>query len=88
MKDIGALSNRNRIMIFRAEFPVLPRKISEYLRTELSSDANMRIIKNFYKVLNINELCLRVFFRIAKSTISACEMGHFRVQYGAFRPLK
>ena len=46
----------------------------------MSSGANTRKIRGFYKILNSNDLRLRVVFRIAKSTISACEMGHFRGQ--------
>ncbi len=50
------LSICNRIPVFRSEFPYIPRKISAYLRTESSSNANTRIMKGLYKTLNINDL--------------------------------
>ena len=78
MKDIGALSNRNRILIFRSEFPILPRKISEYQRTELSSGSNTRKIRGFYKILNSNDLCLRGSF-------PHCKKHHFGLRNGPFQ---
>lgn len=102
MKDIVALSNRNRILIFRSEFPVLPRKISEYLRTELSSGANTRIMRDFHKVLNTNSLRLRGSFSHCKKhhfglrnrpyciliwALSDCEMGNIGKQKRLFRTM-
>ena len=81
MEDIGALSNRNRILIFRSEFPILPRKISEYLRTELSSGSNTRKIRGFYKILNSNDLCLRGSF-------PHCKKHHFGLRNGPFQGMK
>ena len=50
------LSICNRFSDFPSGFPDIPRKISAYLRTESSSNANTRIMKGLYKTLNINDL--------------------------------
>ena len=88
----GQLSNCNRISVFRFQFPDIPRKISAYLRAGFSSDANTRIMRCFYIVLNINDLYLMAIlsfckkhhialrnrpFRRLKSTISHHKMGYF-----------
>ena len=80
-KQNEPLSNYNRILIFPPQFPTLPRKISAYLQTNLPSDANTRIIRGFYKILNINDLCLR-------GILSFCKKHHFGLQNGPFRRLK
>ena len=81
------LSNCKRFLIFRSKFPTLPRKISAYLRAELSSGANTRIMRGFHNILNINDLYLRVFFRFAKSTISACNKAHIGGRNAPYRTL-
>ena len=92
MSTILPLSNCNRILIFPFGFSDIPRKISTYLLTDSSSGANTRIIRGFYKILNINDLCLRGIllfckkhyfglrngpFQGPKSTISHHEIGFF-----------
>ena len=53
------LSDCNRILNFQPQFPVLPRKISEYLRTDFHLDANTRIMKGSYNnVSSTNCKCL------------------------------
>ena len=64
------LSDCNLILIFRSEFPDIPRKISEYLQTEFPSGANMREMRGFHKALNSNDLCLR-------GILSLCKKHHF-----------
>ena len=46
-KQNERLSNCNRILIFRSEFPVLPRKISAYLRTDSPSERKYAENKRF-----------------------------------------
>ncbi len=87
-----SLTDCNRILIFTSEFSFLPRKISAYLRTDSSSDANTRKIRDYSNILNINYLCLNGIsplckkhhfglqnrpFRRPKSTISHANMGYF-----------
>ena len=75
------LSDCNRIFIFPLEFPVLPRKISAYLRPDSPSDANTRIMSGFYNMLNINYLHLG-------GVLLCCEKHHSGMRYGPFRRLK
>ena len=97
------LSIYKRIPIFTSGFPDIPRKISAYLRADFPSGANTRQISGFYKILNINDLCLRdilslckkhhfglrngLFWR-PKSTISHPEMGFFRLRNGHYQKAK
>ena len=74
------LSDCNRILIIPSQFPDIPPKISEYLRTKSPSGANTRIMRGFYNILNTNDLCLR---RIS----SLCEKAHFVMQNGLYRTL-
>ena len=67
------LSDCNRILIFRSEFPDIPRKISEYLQTDFPSGANTRKIRGFYNILNINNLC-------SSAILSFCKKHHFAMQ--------
>ena len=67
--------------VFMSEFSVLPRKISAYLRTDPSSDVNSRKIRDFYNILNINNLHFR---RI----LSLCKKHHFVMRNGPFQGLK
>ena len=95
-----SLTDCNRILIFTSEFSFLPRKISAYLRTDSSSDANTRKIRDYSNILNINNLCLRGIssyckkhrfglrnglFRRLKSTISHHEMGFIALRNGQYR---
>ena len=64
------LSDCNRILIFTSEFPDIPRKISEYLRTDFPSGANMRKMRGFHKALNSNDLYL-------KGILLLCKKHHF-----------
>ena len=75
------LSNYNRILFFHSGFPDIPRKISAYLRAESSSGANTRKIRGFYKVLNINDLCLR-------GISSHCKKHRFGLRNGLFQGAK
>ena len=67
------LSDCNRILIFRSEFPDIPRKISEYLRTDSPSGANLRVMRALRKQLNSNNLCLKGIFM-------HCKKHHFDLQ--------
>ena len=80
-KQYWLLSNCNRILIFRSEFPDIPRKISAYLRTNSSSGANTQKIRGLYKILNINNLYL-------KGILSLCNMHHFSMWNGPFQMAK
>ena len=97
------LTDYNRISIFYFGFPDIPRKISAYLQADSSSDANTRNMRGFYKILNINDLCLRRIFSFCKkhhfdlrnglywrpkSTISHPEMGFFAMRNGQYRKAK
>ena len=84
----GRLSNCKRFLIFRSKFPTLPRKISAYLRTGSSSGANTQNTRGYYKILNINDLYLRVFSRFAKSTISACNKAYIGGRKAPYCTLK
>ena len=75
------LPDCNLILIFPPKFSDIPRKISEYLRTKSPSGANTRIMRGFYNVLNINDLCL-------KGISSLCEKAHFVMRKGLFQRLK
>ena len=75
------LSNCNRILIFRSYFSTIPRKISEYLPSDFPSSANTRKIRDFYKLLNINELYLR-------GISPHCKKHHFVLRNGPFQRLK
>ena len=103
MNRCGLLSDCNRIPVFHSGFPDIPRKISAYLRTESSSDANTRILKGFYKMLYINDLHLRGISSLCKkhhfglrnglywrpkSTISHPEIGFFRLRNGHYQKAK
>ena len=65
-------------MILRSEFPILPRKISSYLRPPSSLYANTQIMRESHKALNSNNLCLRIHF-------SHCNKHHFSIRYGPFQ---
>ena len=93
------LSICNRFSSFLPRFPDIPRKISAYLLTDFPSGANTRKIRGFYKILDINDLYLRVIsshckkhhfvlrnrpFRRLKSTISHPKMGYFAPWNGQF----
>ena len=97
------LSIYKRIPIFPSGFPDIPRKISAYLRADSSSGANTRKIRVFYKILNINDLCLRGILSLCKkhhfglrnglywrpkSTISHPEIGFFRLRNGHYQKAK
>ena len=73
-----SLTDCNRILIFTSEFSFLPRKISAYLRTDSSSDANTRKIRDYSNILNINNLCLR-------GISSYCKMHHIGMRNGPYR---
>ena len=73
----GRLSIYNLISFFRYEFPHIPRKISAYLRTELPSRANTRIMRGIYIILIINDLCL-------KGVSSHCKKHHFGMRNGLY----
>ena len=72
------LSDCNRILIFRSEFPDIPRKISAYLQTEFPSGANMRKMRGFHKALNSNDLYL-------KGILLLCKKHHFGLRNGPFQ---
>ena len=74
----GQLSNRNRISVFAPEFPDIPRKISEYLRTDSPSGANLRVMRTLRKQLNSSDLCLRDIF-------THCKMHHIGMRNGPYR---
>jgi hypothetical protein len=74
----GQLSNRNRISVITSEFPDIPRKISEYLRTDLPSGANPRVMRALRKQLNSSDLCLRGIF-------THCKMHHIGMRNGPYR---
>ena len=95
-----SLTDCNRILIFTSEFSFLPRKISAYLRTDSSSDANTRKIRDYSNILNINYLCLKGIsslckkhrfglrnrpFCTLKCTISHHEMGFIAPRNGQYR---
>ena len=99
-KHFVPLSDCKRFLIFRSEFPTIPRKISAYLQSDLPSAANTRNIRDFYNILNINNLYLRGFslhckkhhfglqngpYWRPKSTISHPEMGFFALRNGLYR---
>ena len=73
----GRLSIYNLISFFPSEFPYIPRKISAYLRTELPSRANTRIMRGIYIILIINDLCL-------KGISSQCKKHHFGMRNGLY----
>ena len=51
------------------------------MRADLPSGANTRIMRGFYNILNISDLCLRA--------ISLhCKKHHFAMQNGPYRGLK
>ncbi len=75
------LSNRNRILIFPSEFSVLPRKISEFFRADSPSAANTRVMRGFYNILNVNNLCLR-------GISSHCKKHYSGLRNSLFRGLK
>ena len=75
------LSDCNRILIIPSQFPDIPPKISEYLRTKSPSGANTRIMRGFYNILNTNDLYLRCIS-------SLCEKAHFGMRKGPFQRLK
>ena len=99
----GPLSDCNRILIFRSWFSDIPRKISEYLRADFPSDVNMRKIRGFYKILNINNLTLEDVlsffkkhyfglrngpFQGMKSTISHPEIGLIGLRNGQYQKVR
>ena len=73
----GRLSIYNLISFFPYEFPHIPRKISAYLQAESSSRANTRIMRGFYIILIINDLCL-------KGVSSHCKKHHFGMRNGLY----
>ena len=80
-KHIVALSNCKQILIFWSGFPVLPRKISEYLRADSPSGTNSRIIRGWHKTLSVRYLYLRTVF-------SCRNKHHFSMQYCPYQGLK
>ena len=72
------LSDYNLILIFTSEFPDIPRKISEYLRTDFPSGANTRKMRGFHKALNSNDLYL-------KGILLLCKKHHFGLRNGPFQ---
>ena len=68
-------------MILGAGFYVIPHKISEYLLTGFSTDANMQKIRGLCKTLNINDLCLKTVFL-------SCNKQYFSMQLSPYRGLK
>ena len=80
-KQYRQLSNCKQILIFRSGFPVLPRKISEYLRADSPSGANSRIIRGWYKTLSVKYLYLITVF-------SYRNKHHFSMQYCPYQGLK
>ena len=72
------LSDCNRILIIPSQFPDIPQKISDYLRTKSPSGANTRIMRGFYNILNTNNLYLRGISPL-------CEKAHFGMQKGPFQ---
>ena len=80
-RHIVALSNCKQILIFRSGFPVLPRKISEYLRADSPSGANSRIIRGWYKTLSVRYLYLTTIF-------SCRNKHHFSMRYCPYQGLK
>ena len=99
-KHFVPLSDCKRFLIFRSEFPTIPRKISAYLQSDFPSGANTRNTSGFCKLLNVNNLYLRgisshckkhhfglrngPYWR-PKSTISHPEMGFFALRNGLYR---
>ena len=81
IKQNGALTDFQFPAIFSSEFSVLPRKISENLRTDITSDANTRIIRTSHKSLSSNNL----FFT---SIFSSCNKHRFGLWYCPFQALK
>ena len=81
IKQNGALTDFQFPAIFSSEFSVLPRKISENLRTDITSDANTRIIRTSHKSLNSNSLCMTFIF-------SSCNKHSFGLWYCPFQALK
>ncbi len=75
------LSDCNRILILRSEFPDIPRKINEYLRTDFPSDANTRIIRGCCKLLISNNLC-------STGTFLHCNKHHFSMRLSPYQGLK
>ena len=73
-----ALTDCKRFPIFPPRFSDIPRKISAYLRTKSPSGANMRIMRGFHNILNINNLNLR-------DILSLCEKHHFGMRNGPFQ---
>ena len=81
IKQNGALTDFQFPAIFSSEFSVLPRKISENLQTDITSDANTRIIRTSHKSLNSNSLCMTFIF-------SSCNKHSFGLWYCPFQALK
>ena len=79
------LSDCNRILIFLPQFPDIPQKISEYLRTDFPLGANTLNIRGQYKILNINDLHLRDIF--LRCNMYHSGMAHFRGQKAPYRTL-
>ncbi len=77
----SAVTDFHHPAVFPLEFSVLPQKTSAYLRTDSSSGANTRNMRDFYNLLNINDLC-------SKSISLQCNMHHFGLRNGLFRRLK
>ena len=75
------VSNCKRIPVFPPEFSVLPRKISEYLRPDSSSDANSRVMRGLRKTLNANGLCL-------KDVFPPCDKHRFSLRLSPYQGLK
>ena len=62
-------------------FSVLPQKISEYFRTDVSSDANTRNMSGLCKLLNVRGFCLMPLFL-------SCNKHRLSMRYGPFQGLK
>ena len=77
----GQLSNCKQFLIFSPEFPIIPHKISAYLRTDIPSGAYTRNIRGLHNVLNVSSLCL-------KDVLSFCKKHHFGLRNGPFQRLK
>ena len=80
-EQYGQLSIYNRFLIFRPEFPILPRKISEFFCAGSTSDANSRVMKGLRKLLSAKDLHL-------KTILSSCDKHRFMVRLSPYQGLK
>lgn len=77
----GTLTDFQYSPIFLFGFSVLPQKISEYFRTDVSSDANTRNMSGLCKLLNVRGFCLMPLFL-------SCNKHRLSMRYGPFQGLK